>query len=571
LEGPSTAIRTRLEPAIAGLPALLRASLPTILGVAAAIAAVGLTYLAGFVDDFGATLQIMGFDPDRATLITAMLDGAIGGAVVAAFGGRFVVAVVTGAAAMVVSFSGVFREETRLAIASRGSDGVFDPVGWALSVLTIGVAAIIVGWAAAELTRDVRRRLGLVRAAVIDLLGPRTKVPGDLGRIGATAVALVLLVVTFPILGDMLNFEPDSHMRSGGPAGVALFGGSDGSTPSSAPTASAPVAGTVGPGGLGNARGAPPKANATPGPLVVPPDLVPGPVSGASVTAGVLATSRPWATTVPRGGGRTLSVNLPAPWTGGTQSFATIDIYLPPGYDAGTRHYPTIYEPHQPLWAWQQGMHVVSLLDDLIRSGTIPPEIVVFVGQAGGPYPDSECANSYDGKEWFDTYLGHDVPAYVDAHFRTIPTVAARALLGFSAGGYCAAAAIAHHPDVFGSALIFSGYFDAGILTSTTPNAGRPFNNDAALEATVSPIDVVPHLPAAQRHAMFLAFSADPANRFYGDQITAFAGVLDAVGVPMAILPTPLGHSWAAVREQLPDMLAMLAERQVMLGVFGPG
>jgi enterochelin esterase-like enzyme len=253
---------------------------------------------------------------------------------------------------------------------------------------------------------------------------------------------------------------------------------------------------------------------------------------------------------------------------GGIQNFATVDVYLPPGYDAGTQRYPVIYEPHQPLWAWQQGMHVVSLLDSLMRSGTVPPEIVVFIGQYGGPYPDSQCADSWDGKEWFDRYLGRDVPAWVDSHFRTIPTAAARALLGFSSGGYCAAAAITHHPDVFSSAVIFSGYFDTGVKSATTPNAGRPFNNDPALEAAVSPMLLVPRIPADQRRSLFVAFSADPANHFYGDQITAFAGVLDAAGVPMAILPTPLGHSWAAVREQLPDMLAMLAARQVQLGVF---
>jgi enterochelin esterase-like enzyme len=227
-----------------------------------------------------------------------------------------------------------------------------------------------------------------------------------------------------------------------------------------------------------------------------------------------------------------------------------------------------IYEPHQPLWAWEQGMHVVSFLDSLIRSGKFPPQIVVFVGQFGGPYADSQCADSYDGKEWFDRYLGEEVPAYVDANFRTIKSVAARSLLGFSSGGYCAAAAITHHPDVFGTAMVFSGYFEAGIKTPTTPTAGRPFNNDPKIIAKVSPIKVVPRLSEAERSKMFFTFSADPDNHFYGDQITAFADVLDANQVAFAILPTPLGHSWSAVREQLPGVLSLLAARQVQLGVF---
>jgi len=570
----------------ARMQGLLRRSLPTIVGVALAALVVFAMRASGFVDGFNATLQIMGFDPDRASLIAAMLEGAAGGAVVALVGGRFVVAVLAGAAAMVAGFEGVFREETRLAIASKGSDGVFDPVGWALTALTLVVSAVIVGWAAAMLARDVRQRLGRVRRAAMDLVGPRAHARRDVGVLAFGGAALVVLVLTFPVLGDMLNFEPDAHMRMGGPQGVALFGGPDGGgvAPSAAPIAGGPQPS----GGTGTSTG----ASAAPGrtgssgtlthtsgtrpaatsrPLVIPSDLVAGPTTGSAVSPGALATAKPWLSSVPTGGGRTLSVNLPPPWTGGIQNFVTLDVYLPPGYDTGIRHYPVIYEPHQPLWAWEQGMHISSLLDDLIRTGAIPPEIVVFVGQYGGPYPDSECADSYDGKEWFDRYLGHDVPAWVDAHFRTIQTVAARSLLGFSSGGYCAAAALTHHPDVFGSAVIFSGYFQAGVKSTTTPNAGRPFNNDPTLEASVSPIDVAPRLTAAQRHAMFVAFSADPANQFYGDQITAFANVLDSAGVPIAILPTPLGHSWAAVREQLPDMLQLLAERQVQLGVFAAG
>ena len=117
-----------------------------------------------------------------------------------------------------------------------------------------------------------------------------------------------------------------------------------------------------------------------------------------------------------------------------------------------------------------------------------------------------------------------------------------------------------------GTIISDSNFWDTLIINGSS--GGRVFNNDPALEAQVSPIDVVPRLPAAQRKTMFLTFSADPANRFYGDQITTFAGVLDAANVAFAILPTPLGHSWAAVREQLPDVLGILAARMVKLGVF---
>ena len=449
--------------------------------------------------------------------------------------------------------------------------------------MTLAGVALIVGWAAAVLGRDVASRFVVLRGAAGDLVVRRRRVPRAVGHLLVAGLAVSLLAVTMPVFGDMLNFEPDSHMRQGAPPGVSLFGGNpngdpsggaagdgSGAGPETAALAPSPAVEGGVPGLPAGASG--PRRSSDPAnPLVIPRNLVPGPVAGSHVTPGVLAAGRPWASQPPTGLGRTTSINLPPPWTGGIRNYATIDVYLPPGYDAGTQRYPVIYEPHQPLWAWEQGMHVTSLLDTLIRGGDIPPEIVVFVGQYGGPYADSECADSADGTEWFDRYLGVDVPAYVDAHFRTIATADARSLLGFSAGGYCAAAAIAHHPDVFAISMIFSGYFEAGIQSSTTPTAGRPFNDDPTLEARVSPINVLPKLPAAQRSSLFLTFSADPANRFYGDQITEFANSLTASGVPIAILPTPLGHSWAAVREQLPDVLTLLAARQVTLGVFTKG
>ena len=69
---------------------------------------------------------------------------------------------------------------------------------------------------------------------------------------------------------------------------------------------------------------------------------------------------------------------------------------------------------------------------------------------------------------------------------------------------------------------------------------------------------------------MFFVMEADPTQGFYGPQMARFAAVLHAAGVPMALIPTPLGHSWTAARTLLPTMLRLVAGRMVTLGVFGP-
>ena len=301
-----------------------------------------------------------------------------------------------------------------------------------------------------------------------------------------------------------------------------------------------------------------------------PTGLGAGPLPGSLVTPGAVSAARPWSSSRQTGHGRLYAVYLPAPWTGGIRTAIEIDIYLPPGYDAGSARYPVIYEVPYSAGTWQDGMRLPSVLDALITVGSIPPEIVVFAGQFGGPYADSECANSFDGREWFDRFVATTLVHWVDTHLRTIAAPAARATFGFSQGGYCSAAILAHHPGIFDSAIVFSGYFVAGIHSGTTATAWRPFDNDAAIINAVSPMTVIPRIPAAQAARLFVEMEADPTQGFYGPQMAKFAAVLAAAGVPMALFPTPLGHSWAGARAIVPTMLELVAGRMVSLGVFGP-
>ena len=541
-------------PRVAGVPptvaALAAAWWPTVFGFVLSVLIVIAVARLGLVDDAEHALQASGIGPDRAVLLTALLLGAIGAVVIAVAGGRLAVAGATGAGVVLIAFYQVFRQETRDAMGADGAEGTFDPAGWGLSALTLITVALVLGWAAAVLGRDLATRLALVRGAFAGVAEHRGRDMGAAARIALAAGVVGLLAITLPVFWDMVTIGPAAHMRQGGPPAWALDAGRPSLSPAGA--AASPVSGA--------------SPSASPIPRLVPADEVAGP--GSFATEGALGSARPWASNPPAGRGRTLAVNLPAPWVGGLLDHATIDVYLPPGYDTSTRRYPVIYEAPHPLATWNRQPRISALLDDLIGSGAIPPQIVVFADQYGGPYADSQCADSHDGREWFDRYLAFEVPGYVDATFRTIPTAGARALMGFASGGYCAAAVLARHPDVFGSALVFNGSFDAGSRTATMPAAGRPLNDDPALESAASPISVIPRLPASVRAALFLVLSTDAANAPARDQARAFTSVLGAGAVPHATLPAPAGNGWMAVRQQLPGALGLLAARQVALGVF---
>lgn len=261
--------------------------------------------------------------------------------------------------------------------------------------------------------------------------------------------------------------------------------------------------------------------------------------------------------------GRTVIDTFPAPWTGGRSSEVHVAIYLPPAYDAsgGTR-YPVIYEAPYGLATWSvpSRLSLPLAMDSLIDSHLVPPEIVVFLATSAGPYLDSECADSFDGRAHIETWIVDTIVPWVDGHFPTIASRVGRAAMGASQGGYCAAALWSHHPDVFGAALIESGYFESGVTSPQTPDAWRPFGGNAAYERSQSPLILVPSINAALRRASLVLIEANPAHDFFGPQAAKFVAVLEQAEVPHRFYADPLGHSWGAFARDTPRMLVELAK-----------
>ena len=320
-----------------------------------------------------------------------------------------------------------------------------------------------------------------------------------------------------------------------------------GQTGSSTPTANASGASALSPAAGAGASGGPGVPAATPG----------------------LLTDAPWLAWRPSGHGSIVRFQLPAPWVGGTATKITVAAYLPPEYATSGRSYPVIYEAPFGYGAWEKYIQIRSDLDSLITSGAIPASIVVFVPQIYSPIVYTECANSRDGRVSFETFLSGPLVEAVDARYRTIAKAAARAVAGFSEGGFCAAMLVLRHPDVFTTALAVSGYFEAGIRTAETPNAWRVFGGNRAYEAGFSPVLLVGRLTAAQRSAVSIELEADPKQQFYGPQYEMMVAAAKAAGVSVVTEPMVGYHSWAIVKAVLPRMLQALGAHEVALGVFG--
>lgn len=449
-------------------------------------------------------LIFIGFDPDRAVLLTSFALGAG-----ASFGAGLVTGqrwppALLGLVAFVVLFGPTLARETQTAIAAHGDQGRFDVLGWLLSLMSLVSASVVIAWAAATIASHIRR------AALLALSGARSRRPSERGwrgladgRLAATAVAAVVIVASTWVVADMIDYSPDTLFHVGDPGVVALAGGG-------------------GQGGGGNATG------------------------GSAAAASTVDYQR-----------------LPAPWTGGTSDKASVSVYLPAGYATSDIRYPVVYAVPWGFDYWEQGIHVQEMLDGLIARKDIPPTIVVFGAvSSGGPYVDTECADSVDGTEHVETYLATVLPEWVDAHYRTLADADQRALFGFSQGGFCSTMLLLRHTDAFHYAISFGGYYQAGVASPETVNAWRPWAQDPQVIADHSPIVEAGQVPVADRAKLYLVLSGSVSQPFYGPQYSAFVDELATDGIPDTTIETEAAHSWPSVEADLPQALEDVSRTQ---------
>jgi enterochelin esterase-like enzyme len=537
-------------------PAVVRAVWRPLVGVAIGAALIVALRLAGALAGSDTALEVMGFDPDRARLITGLTAGGLGAALAALATGGRLGPIIVGYLGLAVVFGRTFLDETASAIATHGPQG-FEPLGWLATLVTLASAGLVTGWAMATLAIEVRRWLRGGWALLADWRGRDRLDRRRLLRTLAPLLALAVVLGSLPTFADMINYTPDVAMTGGAILQAPpLVGGDTGSGRSG-----------VGSGGGNGAAGSGPIGVAA-GPGTGAGGADGGAVTNGSASGGAIASTQPWANARPTGRGQVVAFTLPSPWYDGRRSSSTVWLYLTAGYATGTQRYPVVYTVPWDLAHWALGIHVAALLDQAIADGTLPPTIVAFVDLAGGPFPNSECADSYDGRERADTYVSATVVHALDSRFRTIADPAARTIAGFSQGGFCAANLLLRHPDVFHQAVIFSGYFVAGLRSGETVNAWMPFGHVPSVVAANSPMLTAERLPPALRRQLFIVLSAQPDAGVFGQQASQFAAVLTREGYPTDFLWNQLGHAWKAVRLEFIPALRAVAERQVQTGVL---
>jgi len=154
---------------------------------------------------------------------------------------------------------------------------------------------------------------------------------------------------------------------------------------------------------------------------------------------------------------------------------------------------------------WTHEIHVPQTIEGAFSEGA--KEMIVVLPDSKTLHNGSMYSSSVTTGD-FEKFISHDVVAYIDAHYRTIPDRMSRGLVGHSMGGYGATRIGMKHSDVFGSLYIMSPC----CLSARTAGAANP-DVDKALEAAKTPQDSA-NLPffARAQLASAAAWSPDPKN-----------------------------------------------------------
>jgi enterochelin esterase-like enzyme len=194
-------------------------------------------------------------------------------------------------------------------------------------------------------------------------------------------------------------------------------------------------------------------------------------------------------------------------------------VFLPPSYSKEKkRRYPVIYALHgYSIGAeqWTHEIHVPQTIEGAFANGS--REAIIVLPDSKTIYNGSMYSSSATTGD-FEKFIYHDIVAYIDAHYRTIPNRESRGLAGHSMGGYGASRIGMKHPDVFGALYIMSpccmSPMSGGGPGPADQAKERAIAGEKKVAAAKSPADLAAQSPgfASAQFATAAAWAPDPKN-----------------------------------------------------------
>ncbi len=189
-------------------------------------------------------------------------------------------------------------------------------------------------------------------------------------------------------------------------------------------------------------------------------------------------------------------------------------VFLPPSYNQNkSRRYPVLYALHgYSIGAeqWTHEIHVPQTIEGAFAQGA--KEMIVVLPDSKTAHNGSMYSSSVTTGD-FEKFISHDLVAYVDAHYRTLPSRLSRGIAGHSMGGYGTSRIGMKHSDVFGVMYVMSPCCLSPMGARQGNRPGAPaVDVDKELQSLKSPQDSV-NTPAIRAQlATAAAWAPDPKN-----------------------------------------------------------
>jgi len=248
-----------------------------------------------------------------------------------------------------------------------------------------------------------------------------------------------------------------------------------------------------------------------------------------------------------------------------------IRVLLPAGYRDSRKRYPVLYLLHGA------GGSYTSWTDAAAKLARMRPLIVVMPdGGPAGFYSDWFNDGQGGPPMWETYHIGELVP-WVDSRFRTKAGRRARAVAGYSMGGFGALSYAARHPDLFAFAASFSGVVDSNdpglwpIFESARTPAGNPAvwgprDTEEARWHAHNPVDLAAQLSGI--HLLLFTGNGQPGGLYGGGPDSFEAEIekanltldarLDQLGIPHVFKDRAGTHSFAYAKHDLAETLPIL-------------